>query len=131
MNGGNLELLYEESIRECMQTKDLLSVCREYARRKVVERMVKEDPKYEKNFEEKVRRYLEEGFTAEGAVSRAIDDMWSIYMLSINRRNYLSEWEMGGINSRIQDCIAKGYSSRVCEEAARGRTGRSNLALKY
>jgi len=115
MNRKEIEMLYEESKEECIQATNLQTDCYKYAKKKVVERIIKEDPREKEEFDRKTREYLEKGFTIEGAILKASDYIWEKILLKLSPSG-VSEWEIGGIYSKIQECIVQSYYPRVCEE---------------
>jgi len=125
-----IEELYKKSRDECMQNIKISATCEEYAKKTVVEIVIKGDLIKEKEFEGKIKEYLEKGFTVEGAISRAIDYMLE-KILTSSMYTGTSGWELGGIISQIQDCIAKGYYPSVCEQMVRFRNRKTNASWYY
>jgi len=130
MNRMYIEELYKKSRDECIQNIKISPTCEEYAKKTVVERVIKGDLIKEKEFEGKIKEYLEKGFTVERAISRAIDYMWE-KILTSSMYTGTSDWEFSGMASKIQSCMAQGYYPKVCEEIERGRYYKTNVSWYY
>ena len=130
MNRRNIEELYEKSKSECIQKIKHFPTCDEYAKKTVVEIVIKEDATMKRGFEEKIKEYIEKGFTVDGATSKSINYIWEKIHTSLKYYG-TSDWELGGIISQTQDCIAKGYYPSVCEEMVIFRNRKTNASWYY